>query len=629
MCGVFATVGKEPIPDLRQKLHRAADAMVHRGPDGSGTWISPDRAVGLAHRRLAVMAPASGQQPIVNERGNVIAVVNGEFYGSAEIRTELEGLGHVFSTDSDSEILVHLYEQHGLDCLAQLRGEFAFVLWDEEKRRLFAARDRFGVKPLLYCLRDQTMMLASEAKALFAAGVPAQWNSLAFHFAASIQYLPPHQTLFSGIEMLPPGHLLIWARGEVATSNYWDIPEPTTISTTRPEGLVDECRHQIQDAIQHRLTADAPICFQLSGGLDSSSVAGIAAESSTDPINVFSICFPESSYSEFDVASRTATSLSARFHPVEVTQQQLLQKLPEAVLASEGLSINGHVAAKYIMHQRMHEAGFKVVLTGEGADEAFFGYTHLRMDHWEQTGQPFPQELVASNQTSKGMMLPDGDSLSTDRLRYTASTVPAWIAAKATMGWKTHRLLRNEFRSEIGDDAIYQVGRRYLRPQTTTSTSRDAWTRVATAGYILKTLGDGTEMPHSMEGRVPFLDHKLWEFLAKVPLSHLISRQRDKPLLRDSVRPFITNEVFSRPKHPFDAPPLSVFSGEAGREFVNDHVRSEAARQQPFFSPKKVEQQLRRLDAEPALRQVWDPPLMLFLSTVLLQQLIRTPVPAN
>lgn len=627
MCGLFAAFSQERIPGLEERMRRAAQAMLHRGPDDHGSYSSREGTVGLAHRRLSVMAPNEGSQPLFNERRSIHAIVNGEFYDDQKLRMQLERQAHRFATNSDSEVLVHLYEQYRHECLAHLRGEFAFVLWDSDRGELFAARDRFGVKPLLYH-RDKvatTLFLASEVQTLFAAGVPANWDSDAFSFAASSQYIPSDRTLFEGIEMLPPGHFLLAGKEGVRVQSYWNIPALSK-SELSGEDLLDASLDQIEDAIRCRLRSDAKVCFQLSGGLDSSSVAGIAARASNDPIDVFSIGFPETDYSEFDIAERTARSLNANLHKVNVTQVELLAALPASVRSSEGLSINGHVAAKYLMHRKIRDAGFKVVFTGEGADEAFYGYSHLRIDYWNLHGIQPPAELTKQDQTSLGMMMPSGKSLPLTSLKERLGFLPHWIAAKATLANKAHQLLQPNFvRSIDSASRVVEMVEPFFDSATCITKARNSWTRLATAGYILQTLGDGTEMPNSVEGRVPFFDHKLWEFLATVPLQKMFSRNRDKPFLRDSVQRYVTEEVYQRPKHPFDAPPVAVFAGSTGQEFIRDHLRSNAARAQPFFCPTRVEAQLDKLEKRSDDRQLWDPALMLVLSTIFLQQLISGP----
>ena len=624
MCGLFGIYSDRPVDNLLPMMKRAAGALQHRGPDQEGFYESPTGLSGLVHRRLNVMAPENGRQPLTNEDGSVLAIVNGEFYGSDAVRTELSKRGHSFETATDSEILVHLYEEYGKGCLAHLRGEFAFVLWDEKRRILFAARDRFGVKPLLYANDRGTIKLASEAKALFAVGVKPAWDMESFFFATSVQYLPQNRSLFAGVEMLPPGHFLIAEGNSCSIDCYWDLPVSSAPSSLSGAELIAACSAQVKDAVCIRQRANARVCYQLSGGLDSSSVAGIAARESSGPIDLFNISFPESAYNEFDVAKRTAEWLNANLHRVDISQNQILQHLPDAVRSSEGLSINGHVAAKYILHQRIQAAGFKVVMTGEGADEAFYGYTHLRMDYWRSTGQSVPVNLLETDVTSKGMMLADGESLPLEGALGRFGCLPAWLRAKATLGWKTRRLLRDDFVNEFSKrDPIKEFASLFLSNHDDVYGSRSSWTKTALAGYILKTLGDGTEMPCSVEGRVPYLDHKLWEFLADVPIDSQIQAQRDKPLIRDSVKGFVTPEVFQRPKHPFDAPPVSVFAGDEGREFFYDHLNSEAATSQPFFCPQKIQLQIAELEKHEQLRQVWDPPLMLFLSTLFLQDLLE------
>lgn len=625
MCGLFAVFSRQGVHDLERLLRRGAEVLKHRGPDAHGVYCSPDNSVGLAHRRLSVMAPHEGAQPLHNERRSIHAIVNGEFYDDQLLRKQLEKRSHHFATNSDSEILVHLYEEYGPDCLAHLRGEFAFVLWDAERRQLFAARDRFGVKPLLFHRSgsDQTILIASEAKAFFAAGVVASWDDGAFSFAASSQYLPSDRTLFAGIEMLPPGRFLLAGEDGVSIKSYWSIPEPGEECSVAHDDIVNACREHVEDAVQCRLRSDARVCYQLSGGLDSSSVSGIAARASSSPVDVFTIGFPESDYSEFDVAERTARSMKANLHKVNVSQPEMLAALADAVKASEGLSINGHVAAKFIMHRRMRDAGFKVVLTGEGADEAFFGYSHLRIDYWNLNGLNPPPQLAQRDQTSRGMMLPSGDSLQLSLVKKRLGFIPHWIAAKATLANKVHQLLRPDFlQSFDSESCVTELVAPYAGTVPSVTQARDSWTRLAMAGYILKTLGDGTEMPSSMEGRVPFLDHKLWEFLATVPLDSMFSLERDKPLLRDSVQGVVTAEVYQRPKHPFDAPPLAVFAGEAGQNFIRDHLRSDASRAQPFFCPDRVEARLDKLKQQQDDRQLWDPALMLVLSILFLQELV-------
>ena len=225
MCGIASVLSWNGPMD-EAALRQAVASLRHRGPDGQGIWLSDDRRVGLGHARLSIIDLHTGGQPIASEEGRVHAVVNGEFYGFEEIRRDLEDRGHRFSTRSDSEILLHLYEEFGTQCLAHLRGEFAFVLWDARAGKLFAARDRFGIKPLCYAVADGLLRIASEAKALFAAGLAAEWDHASAFQAMSLQYVLPDRTLFRGVMQVPPGHFLCASDGKIELSRYWDMDLP-------------------------------------------------------------------------------------------------------------------------------------------------------------------------------------------------------------------------------------------------------------------------------------------------------------------------------------------------------------------------------------------------------------------
>ncbi|HTE19953.1 MAG TPA: asparagine synthase (glutamine-hydrolyzing), partial [Armatimonadota bacterium] len=351
MCGVVAILSQSA-PVGEETLQRALEALRHRGPDGSGVWGTPDRRVALGHARLSVIDLETGAQPLSSEDGQVVAVVNGEFYDWERIRRILEQRGHRFSTHSDSEILVHLYEQYGQDCLRHLRGEFAFVLWDGRRRQLFAARDRWGIKPLCYVMVDGTLYLASEAKGLFAAGVRAAWDREAFFQAAHLQYVPPDRTLFAGVCQLRPGHSLIAADGEVRTHGYWylDYPPVEHAAMDASEAdIVHELRELLDEAVRLRLRADVPVACHLSGGLDSSAVLGLAARHSPRPIDCFTVSFDAAPYDELRVAEEMARHAGANLHPVRVTQDDLVEHLSDAVYFSEGLAINGHLTAKFLL----------------------------------------------------------------------------------------------------------------------------------------------------------------------------------------------------------------------------------------------------------------------------------------
>jgi asparagine synthase (glutamine-hydrolysing) len=632
MCGIFGA--RLTTGTIAPELVRAAtDRLAHRGPDEAGTWVSKDQRAALGHRRLSIVGLDNGAQPITNEDATIHIAVNGEFYDFPPIRRELEARGHRFRTRSDSEIALHLYEEHGAGCLCRLRGEFAFVLWDETRRRLFAARDRFGIKPLYYLHQSSRLLLASEVKSLIGAGYCPAWDCESFFLVSALQYLLPDRSLFQGVQQLAPGHYLVFEDGKLTVHRYWDIEHPPESQVSAsggpfPAEMVERCRELVVDAVEVRLAAEVPICCHLSGGLDSSTILGVATRFQPGLLDAFTLCFDEQEYDESVFAAQTAEHFGARLHRVLVSQDDLLGCLDEAVRGSEGLAINGHLPAKHLLHRAIRDAGFKVVLSGEGADEAFGGYAHLRIEFLKRAGDEAVQrQLVASNQTSVGMMLPYGPALDLDSVQKRLGFTPAYLQAKAGLGWRVQSLMHPEFlRTFRGRDAFGEL--LDATDAATRCTGRHPvdqatwlWSKTALAGYILRTLGDGTEMPASVEGRVPFLDHRLFEFLAAIPAERRMRGPIDKFLLRAAARPFIPPVVYRRPKHPLDAPPLCLFASSGGLAAMGERLRRPSFQRQPFFCTKRCEallDQIPRLDV--AERRAWDPALMVVLTTDAMQK---------
>ena len=582
MCGIVAIAGAT---GARGDLDAGIAALAHRGPDGRGAWRGD--GIALGHTRLAVVGDAP--QPIANEDGSIVAVVNGELYGWEDDARWLASRGHVLRAGSDSEVLVHLYEELGDDVVRRVRGELAFVLWDGRRRRLLAGRDRFGVKPLVWARFGDGIALASEAKALFALGVPARWDAESFFHAAHVQYTWPDRTLFAGVHQLEPAHVLVWD-GEVRTARYWDV-EPR-------EGDV---REVLATAVRERLRADAPICVQLSGGLDSSSVAALGASKIGA---AFTVAFPGGEEPE---AAATAHALGLPFHAVVVDGAAIAADWPAAVAHGEGLAINGHLVGKWRLSRAMRDAGFKVALTGEGADELFAGYAHLRRD----------AGVAADHARSHGLMLPAGDALPLDGVRARLGFVPTWLAAKATLGRRVRALLSPDVvdlgRGEDPYGAL--VDRLKLPAMTPLHASATMWMRTALASYILRTLGDGMEMAHGIEGRVPFLDHRVAEVAWAIDPAALVAGELDKGILRRAMAGIVPPAVLARGKQPFLAPPLAQLAPALVQDTLRTHARSS-----PLVDGARL---VTILDALPAMtpdeQQAWDPALMLVLSAAILE----------
>src|SRR5499427_4014931 len=356
MCGIVAIYSRRNLVDPAV-LERATRRLYHRGPDGQRQWISPDGLVGLGHARLSIIDLTTGDQPIASEDGRKHIIVNGEFYDFENTQRKLELAGHHLRTRSDSEIALHLYEDLGTQCLHQLRGEFAFVLWDETNGTIFAARDRFGIKPLFYAVHKETLYLASEAKALFAAGVPANWDAESIYHC--IEYGGhPTRTLFDGVFQIPPGHYLIATDKHIELHPYWDFNYPAMDRAAVPRPDVEyasEFRGALEEAVRIRLRADVAVGCYLSGGLDSCAVLGLAARHHPEPIRAFTLTFDDAGYDEEKEAREMAAKAGAEFFPIPIRQDDLADHFSDAILQSETLCVNAHGVAKYVLSRAVRD----------------------------------------------------------------------------------------------------------------------------------------------------------------------------------------------------------------------------------------------------------------------------------
>ena len=628
----------ERAPIERRALDAAVRRLHHRGPDGQQSWIAAHGRVGLGHARLSIIDLAGGAQPIANEDGRLHIVVNGELYDYERIQRDLEHRGHRLATRSDSEIALHLYEDYGTQCLHHLRGEFAFALWDEPNRTLFAARDRFGIKPLFYAVHEGQLLLASEVKALFAAGVPARWDRASFAQSTSLVVPPQDRTLFAGVRQVPPGHYLLATPGHLSIVRYWDFDYPRGDAPARPIAdaeYAEQFGSALDEAVRLRLRADVPVGCYLSGGIDSCAVLGFAARHRSDPIRAFTLTFDRAEYDDGAIAREMADRAAAEFHPIPVRQSELADHFADAIWQSETTCINGHGVAKYLLSRAVRDAGYKVVLTGEGSDEILGGYPHFRRDMLlhDSAGQDpevvrrLLDELRDANPVSRGLLLPDGESLSLATIERVLGFAPSWLEAYGTTGYKLHALFAEDFARECAGADPYRdfLNRIDVRGQLATRPpvhqSLYLWAKTHLPNYVLTMLGDRMEMAHSIEGRVPFLDHVLIELVRDLPVAQKIRGMTEKYVLREAARPFITDTVYGRHKHPFTSPPAALSPNERMHELMQDTLRGPALASLPFYDQRKVAALLDRLPMlDAGERTALDPALMMILSACILHQ---------
>ena len=639
MCGIVALFSRrDPISEAI--MERATRSLYHRGPDGQRHWIAPNRRVGLGHARLSIIDLTTGDQPIASEDEKTRIVVNGEFYGYESIQRELERSGHRLRTRSDSEIALHLYEELGAQCLHRLRGEFAFVLWDATNRAIFAGRDRFGIKPLFYAFYEETLYLASEVKALFAAGVPRRWDAESVSHAVEFG---GHQvrTLFDGIFQVPPGHYLLATDRHIQLIQYWDFNYPKVDNNTPHRSSAEyaaEFRHAFEEAVRLRLRADVPVGCYLSGGLDSCAVLGLAAKHHPEPIRAFTLTFDRSEYDEEKEAREMAAKAGAEFMPIAIRQDDLADHFADAILQSETFCFNAHGVAKYLLSRAVRDAGYKVVLTGEGSDEILGGYAHFRRDMllYNKEGQDpleiraLLQDLERLNPVSRGLLLPHGEARPLDNVKRLLGFVPSWIETFSARSGKMRALLAGEYLAKFGQAQGYHGllsgidVRGQLAGRDPVHQSLYLWSKTLLPGYILTMLGDRMEMAHSVEGRVPFLDHHLVELTRSQPVTQKIHGMTEKYVLRESVRDVITDTVYRRQKHPFLSPPATLNPKGKLSTFMQDTLRGPILAAIPFFNQKKVVGLLDSLNTmDEGSRVANDQVLMTVASACVLQERFR------
>jgi asparagine synthase (glutamine-hydrolysing) len=639
MCGIVAFFSqRDPISD--EALHRATQSLHHRGPDGRGHWVSPDRRVALGHTRLSIIDLTGGEQPIASDDGQTSIVVNGEFYGYESIQRELEEAGHRLRTRSDSEIALHLYEDLGVQCLHQLRGEFAFVIWDQKNRVMFAARDRFGIKPIFYAQHEGTLYFASEVKALFAAGVPARWDAESVYHSVALGG-PQVRTLFDGVFQIPPGHYLIASEKHVQISQYWDFHYPCADHAAPRRSDADwaaEFRSVLEEAVRIRLRADVPVGCYLSGGLDSCSVLGLAARYHPEPIRAFTLCFDRAEYDEGEIAREMAAKVGAEFCPIPLRQSDLADHFADAITQAETLCMNAHGLAKYLLSRAVRDAGYKVVLTGEGSDEILGGYAFFRRDMllYNREGQDpavvagLLDELTRLNPVSRGLLLPDGEAGQLETVKRLLGFVPSWIETFSARSEKMRALLAGDFIEKFGERESFRAFlsdidvRGQLRGREPLNQSLYLWAKAGLPSYILTMLGDRMEMAHSIEGRVPFLDHHVVEVIRSQPVSQKIRGMTEKFVLREAARDVISDTVYRRQKHPFLSPPATLNPQDRLSSLVQDTLRGPTLAAIPFFDQKKVVSLLDRLQTmDEGSRVANDQVLMLLTSACVLHDRLR------
>jgi asparagine synthase (glutamine-hydrolysing) len=590
-------------------IARMRDVLTHRGPDDAGLYVSG--AVGLGHRRLSIVDVAAGHQPMTNEDGRLHIIYNGEVYNHADYRATLEARGHRYRTHCDTETILHLYEEHGGACVEYLRGMFAFAIWDEHRRELFIARDRLGVKPLYYVHTDDgSLYFASEIKAL----IEARAVKPEINYAALPDYLANHgtsndETLFAGVRRLAPGHTLLWREdGSVEIKQYWDVSfaEEGSEESRRDEDLIEEWSELFRTSVRLRLMADVPLGMFLSGGIDSSAIAAVMSGMVDEPIKTFSVAFREREANELTYARMVAEKFKTDHHEVIVSPAEFFDALPQMVWQEDEPLAHPSSVPLYFV-SRLASRHVKVVLTGEGSDEMLGGYERYAKTLYNLAAAPAYNRLAPASVRRmierRIRALPPGSKVR-QKLTRTFLCLPQGIEGsyfdnfavftRATQS----QLLSDETKARAGTLDPYRDMRRYFESADADSTlNRMLYADTKTYLHELLMKQDQMSMAASIESRVPFLDHKLVEFTARLPVRLKLRRGwTTKYVLRQAMKGVLPEPILSRKKMGFPVPVGKWFRGEF-KHVVDEYVLSPRAAERGIFDETYVRALVARHDA--------------------------------
>jgi asparagine synthase (glutamine-hydrolysing) len=563
MCGICGILH----PDRTTQVSRNAlvgmnEQIAHRGPDDDGFFVEEN--VGLAMRRLSIIDIQSGHQPITNEDETLWIVFNGEIYNHQELRKDLESRGHRYRTRSDTETIVHLYEQYGEDCVRHLRGMFAFAIWDRPRRRLFAARDRLGIKPFYYYYDGKTLLFGSEIKALLAhPGMKPEFNRQMLAEYLAFGYISGAESMYAGIRKLLPGHILkLDERGQLETSQYWDLNVAVDDGSRPREHYVARYREMLEECVSSHLMSDVPLGVFLSGGLDSSAVAALATKIRKEPLETFSVGYGEEVFSELPYARTVAEHLKSKHQEVRLGRKEFFQALPRLIWHEDEPIVWPSSVALYFV-ARLARERVTVVLTGEGSDETLGGYTRYawtllnsRLDSVYRTLTPAAGRRLLRRIINGGPL-----SAATKRkLEHTflvrdGASWPSFYFDNfysAFSDSQQQELLTDEARRSAGD--AYAGSMLHWDHTSSDLLHRLLYTDIKTYLVELLMKQDQMSMAASIESRVPFLDHKLVEFSATIPAKYSTRGLAGKCILKSAVADLLPEAIVHREKLGFPTP---------------------------------------------------------------------------
>jgi asparagine synthase (glutamine-hydrolysing) len=601
MCGIcgIALASRSGAEVQRSTIERMRDVMTHRGPDGAGAYVQG--RIGLGHRRLSIIDPKAGQQPMASDDDAIQIVYNGEVYNHPEILARMQAAGHRYHTHCDTESVLKLYQEIGFKTPTALRGMFAFAIWDRHKETLFLARDRFGVKPLYYALTpDGSLYFGSEIKSILASGAVTP----ALDELALPEYLSSHSTfgvgtMYAGIRRLEAGHTLIWRDGEITIEPYWDLSFAHEGEDRRSDAeITEEYGAKFRDAVRMRLMSDVPLGTFLSGGIDSAAITAVMASLVDEPIRTFSVAFAERDANELEYARIVASKFKTEHREVVVSPAEFFDALPRMLWhEDEPIAHPSSIPLYYV--SKLASEHVKVVLTGEGSDEVLGGYNRYRMTMYNMRyGSAYERVMGAAGRTAvRGAIesLPRGSRVR-QKLSRTFLTLPADVTSLYMDNFavfsrqRLHELWAPAARQALGGISAYASAERYFA-RSDASTLLNKLLYVDTKTYLHELLmkQDQMSMAASVESRVPFLDHPLVEFAARMPERMKVRGMTTKHVLRECMAGVLPPEILSRRKMGFPVPVGAWLRGPY-RHVLDEFILGHRARARGLFDESVLRQ---------------------------------------
>jgi asparagine synthase (glutamine-hydrolysing) len=605
MCGIAGiyNVGQ----DAEEIVSRMISILRHRGPDETGMYL--DDQIAMGQTRLSIVGLGDGTQPISNEDGTLWVVYNGEVFNYPELKADLEGKGHVFRTGTDTEILVHIYEEYGPSCLERLNGQFAFAIWDNLKKELFLARDRVGIRPLHYCNVGEKFLFASEIKAIFLD--PAVHRELDIQSLSQIftlwTTLTP-RTIFKDIFELPPGHFMLVRRGEIVKQEpFWSVPyfPPENSWIGSFDEAIEAARELLLDAIRIRLRADVPVGAYLSGGLDSSIITALISGNFNNNLRTFSIGFKDEKFDESPFQKMMVEHLGTDHSHLEIDNEDIRANFPAVVRHCEKPLLRTAPVPMFLLSRLVRQNNYKVVLTGEGADEVFAGYnifkeakvrnfwsknpaSHLRPLLLERLypyifkdpsrGRAFLQKFFSVSEAGAS------DPLFSHQVRWNNTGGNRLFFSDGV------KVVLDGYRPE--EDVVKSLPDCFI-DRDILSRAQYLEMSIFLSNYLLSSQGDRVAMGNSLELRVPFLDFRMIEFAMKLPSSWKLHVMNEKYILKKVFSDLLPEEILSRPKHPYRAPIRDVFFGTADG-YAKEYLAEENIKKSGYFDHMKTGRLVKR-----------------------------------